>query len=63
MSVADHSMLIMVSAMFALPFLFVILTSLMTTDQALTTDLWPRSFEWNNYAEVFRRLPPRHFTS
>ena len=57
MSVANHSMLIMVSAMFALPFLFVILTSLMTTDQALTTDLWPRSFVWNELRGGVRRLP------
>ena len=40
-SVANHSLLIAVGAMFTLPFAFVILTSLMTTDQALTADLWP----------------------
>jgi multiple sugar transport system permease protein len=57
MSIANHSILIAVAAMFALPFLFVILTSLMTTDQALTTELWPRPFQWSNYAEVFERLP------
>jgi multiple sugar transport system permease protein len=57
MAVANHTMLIVVSAMFTLPFLFVVLTSLMTTDQALTTELWPRPFRWTNYTEVFERLP------
>ena len=57
MAVANHTILIAVAAMFTLPFLFVLLTSVMTTDQALTTELWPRPFVWSNYAEVFERLP------
>ena len=55
-------MLIAVAAMFTLPFVFVILTSLMTTDQALTTELWPRPFQWSNYAEVFERIPLIRYT-
>ena len=41
MKVANHAILIAVGAMFTLPFVFVLLTSLMTTDQALTPELWP----------------------
>ena len=26
----------------------------MSSDQALTTDLWPRTWHWENYAQVFR---------
>jgi multiple sugar transport system permease protein len=62
LSVANHALLIAVAAMFTLPFLFVILTSLMTTDQALTTELWPRPFQWSNYTEVFERLPVFRYT-
>ncbi|HYJ61110.1 MAG TPA: carbohydrate ABC transporter permease [Actinomycetota bacterium] len=57
LAVADHALLIAVMAIFLIPLAFVLLTSLMTSEQALTTDMWPRSFEWDNYAEVFRRLP------
>ena len=44
-------------AMFLLPFLFVLLTSLMTNRQALTPTSGRRPFVWSNYAEVFERLP------
>jgi multiple sugar transport system permease protein len=33
------------------------LTSLMTSDQALSTKLWPEPFQWSNYSEVFDKAP------
>ena len=30
-----------------------VLTSLMTTDQALSPKLWPEPFQWSNYVDVF----------
>ena len=52
-SVADHSLLIAVSIMFLAPFVFIVLTSLMTNDQALSPRLWPSPFRWANYTDVF----------
>ena len=40
-SVARHSLLIAVAIVFLSPFIFVIFTSLMTRDQALTRAIWP----------------------
>jgi multiple sugar transport system permease protein len=57
MTVARHSVLIAVAIAFLAPFFFVVMTSLMTSDQAVTSSFWPRPFEWSNYADVFRRIP------
>ena len=57
MSVARHAGLIAVAVMFVAPFVFVILTSLMTESQAVTPSFWPRPFQWSNFAEVFDRIP------
>ena len=56
-SVADHSLLIAVSIMFLAPFVFIVLTSLMTNDQALSPRLWPSPFRWANYTDVFHTAP------
>jgi multiple sugar transport system permease protein len=56
-AMGDHAVAITIAVMFTLPFVFVILTSLMTTRQALTTDLWPHPFQWDNYVKVFREAP------
>ena len=40
--------------MFLLPFVFIVLTSLMTDRQSLSAKLWPDPFVWRNYIEVFR---------
>ena len=56
-SVADHSLLIVVAVMFLLPFAFIVLTSLMTNEQALSSHLWPHPFRWQNYIDVFREAP------
>ena len=56
-AVADHSLLIVLAALFMAPFLFITLTALMTRDQALSRDLWPEPFQWSNLIEVFQRSP------
>jgi multiple sugar transport system permease protein len=57
MAVAQHSLLIAVAAAFILPVVFVFLTSLMTDQQALSTNLWPHPFKWSNYTDVFHKSP------
>ncbi len=57
MAVANHSLLIVFAILFIAPFIFILLTSLMTRDQALSRDLWPEPFQWSNFAEVFQRSP------
>jgi len=56
-AVADHSLLIAASIMFLAPFVFIVLTSLMTNDQALSPRLWPSPFRWANYTDVFHTAP------
>jgi len=56
-SVANHSLLIVVAVMFLAPFVFIVLTSLMTNSQALSSHLWPNPFRWSNYVDVFRQAP------
>ncbi|MGW6915890.1 carbohydrate ABC transporter permease [Kitasatospora sp. NPDC054939] len=51
--VAVHSLAVAAALFFLLPFVFAFLTSVMTDGQALTTDYWPTSWEWGNYAEVW----------
>ncbi|NUT36965.1 MAG: carbohydrate ABC transporter permease [Hamadaea sp.] len=55
--VARHSIAIALSAMFLAPVVFLGLTSLMTSDQTFTADLWPRSWHPENYATVFSKTP------
>lgn len=49
-----HAVGLGLAIVFVLPFVFLLLTSVMSSDQALTTDLWPRTWHWENYAQVFR---------
>jgi multiple sugar transport system permease protein len=56
-SIADHSLLIAVSIMFLAPFVFIVLTSLMTNEQALSSRLWPSPFRWANFTDVFHTAP------
>ena len=37
--------------------MFVFLTSLMSSEQALTASLWPQPFRWDNYVKVFTTVP------
>ena len=56
-AVADHSVLIAAAIAFLAPFVFIVLTSLMTTDQALSSNLWPHPFRLQNFADVFTKAP------
>ncbi|WP_405011253.1 carbohydrate ABC transporter permease [Kitasatospora sp. NBC_01539] len=51
--VAVHSLAVTAALFFLLPFAFVLLTSVMSDQQALTPQLWPTSWHWGNYAEVW----------
>jgi multiple sugar transport system permease protein len=57
MAVARHSVLIAMAVAFLAPFVFVVLTSLMTNQQAVTPSFWPNPFRWSNFPKVFDRLP------
>jgi multiple sugar transport system permease protein len=50
-------LLIAASIMFLAPFVFILLTSLMTNEQALSPRLWPSPFRWANFADVFHTAP------
>ncbi|MFI8927652.1 carbohydrate ABC transporter permease [Streptomyces sp. NPDC053474] len=51
--IAVHSVAIAVALLFLLPFVFVFLTSVMSDSQAMSGDLWPSSWHWENYKAVF----------
>ncbi|MDQ0984471.1 carbohydrate ABC transporter permease [Streptomyces sp. V2I9] len=51
--IAVHSLGVAAALFFVLPFVFVVLTSLMSDQQALTRDLTPNTWEWGNYLRVF----------
>ncbi|MFE7045720.1 carbohydrate ABC transporter permease [Streptomyces atratus] len=51
--IAVHALGVAAALFFVLPFVFLLLTSLMSDQQALTRDLWPHPFEWSNYRKVF----------
>jgi multiple sugar transport system permease protein len=61
-SVARHSLLIAVAIVFLSPFVFVVFTSLMTRDQALTRAIWPSPFRFQNYADVLSNEPLLRWT-
>jgi multiple sugar transport system permease protein len=58
-SLGKHSVLIALSAMFALPLLWMVGTSVKTAGQALTLPVvwWPHPFVWSNYPDLFAALP------
>jgi multiple sugar transport system permease protein len=55
--VANHSLLIAAAVIFLAPVAFMLLTSLMTSDQVLSANLWPHPFRWSNYTDVFTKAP------
>ncbi|MER5441320.1 carbohydrate ABC transporter permease [Streptomyces sp. NPDC002790] len=52
--IAVHSIAIAVALLFVLPFVFVFLTSVMSDGQAMSGDLWPDSWHWENYKAVLQ---------
>jgi multiple sugar transport system permease protein len=61
-AVANHSVLIALALAFLAPFVFILLTSFMTTNQALSSSLWPHPFRIQNFADVFSKAPLARWT-
>ena len=57
MNVGQHAGLIAVATIFLAPFFFIVMTSLMTDQQAVTPSFIPNPFVWSNFSEVFDRIP------
>lgn len=55
--VARNSIAIAMAFIFLMPFVFVFLMSFMTSDQALTSTLWPTTWHPENFVDIFTRLP------
>ena len=55
--IAEHTVLVVLAVLFIAPVVFVVLTSLMSSDQTLTASLWPQPFVWSNYLTVFQTVP------
>jgi multiple sugar transport system permease protein len=58
-SAGKHGVLIVLSAMFALPLIWMLSTSFKTAQQALQLPVvwWPHPFLWSNYSDLFAALP------
>jgi multiple sugar transport system permease protein len=59
--VAQHSVAIALSLAFLAPFLFILLTALMTRQQALSGRLIPSPIRWGNFTDVFHLFPLWHY--
>jgi multiple sugar transport system permease protein len=55
--IATHAIGIAVAIAFVAPLVFVFLTAVMSDDQALTSSLWPRHWQWSNFRQVFHQAP------
>ena len=62
-AVAENSLRITVALCFLAPFVFILLTALMTNHQALSTNLWPSPFEPENFIRVFREAPVARYAA
>ena len=59
--IARHSIAIVLAIMFLTPVVYLFLLSVMTSDQALTSDYWPNTWHFENYVRVFEVTPlPRY---
>jgi multiple sugar transport system permease protein len=61
-SLGNHSVLVGVSIIFMVPIVFMILTALMTDQQALSPKLWPHPFVWSNFVTVFQSIDLARYT-
>jgi multiple sugar transport system permease protein len=52
--IAKHSIAIVLVIMFVTPVVYLVLLSLMTSNQALTSDYWPKTWHPENYLRVFQ---------
>jgi len=55
--IALHSVGIAMGVIFMLPILFVFLTAVMASDQAMTSSLWPSEWHFENFVKVFQKAP------
>jgi len=55
--VAEHAALVALAVLALAPVVFVVLTSLMSSQQALTATLIPKVWDWGNYVRVFQTVP------
>jgi multiple sugar transport system permease protein len=62
-AVAEHSVLVALAIAFLAPFVFMVLTALMTDSQTLSSSLWPHPFRWRNFGDVFARAPLWRYTA
>ena len=59
--IAQHSVAIALCIMFLGPFVFIVLTSFMSSSQSLSNHYWPHSWHPGNYLAVFRKTDmPRY---
>jgi multiple sugar transport system permease protein len=59
--IARHSIAIALAIMFVTPVGYLLLISVMTSNQALTSDYWPNTWHFENYVRVFEVTPmPRY---
>ena len=59
--IAQHSVAIALCIMFLSPFVFIVLTSFMSSSQSLSSHYWPHSWHPGNYLAVFRKTDmPRY---
>ncbi len=61
-TIARHAVLIAVATLFVAPFFFILMTALMTNEQAVTPSFIPHPFVWSNFADVFDRIPMLSYT-
>jgi multiple sugar transport system permease protein len=62
MSIANHAILIAVALAFALPVIFMLLTAVMTDQQALTARLIPNPVQLSNFHDVFSSINFARYT-
>ncbi|WP_103353281.1 carbohydrate ABC transporter permease [Amycolatopsis sp. CA-128772] len=55
--IATHAIGIALGVIFLLPLLFVFLTAVMASDQAMTASLWPTEWHFENFVKVFQKAP------
>ncbi|HEY5986796.1 MAG TPA: carbohydrate ABC transporter permease, partial [Streptosporangiaceae bacterium] len=54
---ANHSVALTLSIIFLMPFVVVVLTALMSRQQALSTRYWPHPFIWSNFLHIADFMP------
>ncbi|MEC3978784.1 carbohydrate ABC transporter permease [Amycolatopsis sp. H20-H5] len=55
--IATHAVGIALGIVFVLPIVFVVLTAVMKSDQAMSSSLWPSEWHFENFVEVFKKAP------